>query len=154
MVNNDALLNILSNLGICMPSITFIYVLIYLYINKRMNRYIILFILLFILNLILNQLLKSYFKQERPYNNGYNNKYLKNDNYGMPSGHAQSVAYSFTLLYFLTKDVNILITGVISVLITSIQRIYDNKHTQIQVLAGVIVGVLFALLSEKVVLEG
>ena len=151
--NNDTLLNILTNLGIFMPSISFIYVLIYLYKNKRMNKYVILFIIMFIFNLILNQLLKSYFKQERPYNSGYNNKYLKNDNYGMPSGHAQSVAYSFSLLYLLTQDIKIMIIGIISVLITSTQRIYDNKHTQNQVLAGVIVGLVFALITGKGVIS-
>ena len=57
---------------------------------------------------------------------------------GMPSGHAESFSVLFLLLYY--KKLISFEICLLMILCVSIQRIITNKHSFIQVLAGLIIG--------------
>jgi len=62
------------------------------------------------------------------------------DEYGMPSGHAQSVAFSTTYLYFVTKNILWLAMELSVVALTLIQRWKYKNHSIDQLVIGVFVG--------------
>ena len=62
------------------------------------------------------------------------------DEYGMPSGHAQSVAFSTTYLYLVTKNVMWLALEVCVVAMTLIQRWKYKNHSVAQLCVGSLVG--------------
>jgi membrane-associated phospholipid phosphatase len=62
----------------------------------------------------------------------------------MPSGHAQSVFFSTVFIYLALKDIKITVLYLIISLLTMYQRVLFNSHTVLQVLAGALVGILFA----------
>jgi membrane-associated phospholipid phosphatase len=100
-----------------------------------------------------NVVLKSLIQQPRPLEDPrlFNlevanpNRHIGFDRYGMPSGHGQSVFFSFVFVTLVTKNKWIsLFYGVICAL-TSWQRVFYNQHTCSQVLVGAMVGCSFAL---------
>jgi len=125
----------------------------------------------YIANIFLNQLLKLCVKQPRPLINEKTfelaMKHMKRANVwslisyntvlGMPSGHAQGVFFStaFFFFVFLYKQPspsiqhqyrNLFIVYIAITLITIIQRVYYKFHTVNQIIAGGIIGTIFAFL--------
>ncbi|CAG8694468.1 4757_t:CDS:2 [Cetraspora pellucida] len=98
---------------------------------------------------ILNAVLKRWLKEKRPTDK-------LGDGYGMPSSHAQFIAYftTFSILYLyirITFDQNlwkfpIAFSLIILSITVSYSRIYLDYHTSKQVLVGNIFGVGFALI--------
>ena len=68
------------------------------------------------------------------------------DEYGMPSGHAQSVAFSTTYLYLVTKNVLWLALELCIVALTMIQRWKYKNHSVSQLFVGGLVGGLLGVL--------
>jgi membrane-associated phospholipid phosphatase len=64
------------------------------------------------------------------------------DIYGMPSGHAQTILFSTTFIYFSLHQQNILYLYLGISIITMIHRLIFKYHTVIQVLIGAVVGIM------------
>ena len=109
------------------------------------------------LNVILNIILKGMIKQPRPTENPELFKIaLKHSNqfkfvngfphsiFGMPSGHVQSSFYSILFIYLALNNIYITLFYLLIDLIIFYQRVEFNHHTILQVIVGVMVGLLFA----------
>jgi len=112
----------------------------------------------YFLNIILNTILKGFFKQPRPSvdpevfklaiksdNRFKFNNIFPYDICGMPSGHSQSVFYSTIFVYLSLKNTQVLTFYVLSSLLVLSHRVYFNHHTFMQILAGSLVGAIFAI---------
>ena len=106
------------------------------------------------LNFILNIFLKLLIQQPRPSDDPDKFELMMErrkhlllipyDVFGMPSGHAQTVAFT-TAFVFLTIRNNIFRGFCVLIsLVTMWQRVHYNHHTVTQVVIGAIVGILFA----------
>ena len=103
------------------------------------------YLLFLILNSIINKSLKSIYRESRPIG-GINfidrEVHYGADIYGMPSGHAQSTAYSLAYLYLVQKSNGILVANTLLLLLTTIQRWNYKKHTIEQLITGTVVGLI------------
>ena len=102
------------------------------------------------INMLINYLLKIGIKEPRPVEDNvsieWTNKRTDIDQYGMPSGHAQSVFFSCTFVYCVLKDINLLLLFLVIAINTFKQR-YDYKnHTINQLIVGTILGVIVGYL--------
>jgi membrane-associated phospholipid phosphatase len=145
--------SILNYTGEFGPMILFVPTIFLLY-NK--SNALVYYIIGSFLNSVLNIFLKLLIQQPRPSDDA--DKFelmiqrrkqlllIPYDVFGMPSGHAQTVAFT-TAFVFLTiqNDMFRGLCGVIS-LLTIWQRVHYNYHTVLQVIIGAIVGLLFAYL--------
>jgi membrane-associated phospholipid phosphatase len=122
----------------------------------KKSNYLIYYAFGFVLNAILTLVLKGIFKQPRPsedyklFNLAISDskrfKFIDGysyDIFGMPSGHASSVIYSTIFIYFVFKNNNFVLIYLLISIITMTQRIANNDHTIIQILAGAFVGLIF-----------
>ena len=118
--------------------------------------YLFYFFVGYFLNILLNLFLKAFFHQPRPQMDIDMKKLLSNndfafrsrfgvsyDVYGMPSGHAQTVFYIATFIYFVTKDIKLSIYFLLFASIVLIHRLYYQFHSGAQVLVGSIFGIAF-----------
>ena len=128
-------------------------VTLFLIIHKKMT--VIVFIVGYISNIILNTALKLCFQQSRPsqvqhsfaldFSDVYKNAHeLGSHEYGMPSGHAQSVWFLTTFITMVLKNYTISLVYAGISICTMIQRVQYKNHTMNQVLAGMVIGSLFA----------
>jgi len=126
---------------------------LFLILHKKMA--VIVFIVGYISNIILNVALKLCFQQSRSSNiqhsfaldfsDVYKNAHeLGPHEYGMPSGHAQSVWFITAFITMVLKNHTISFVYTVISICTMIQRVQYKNHTMNQVLAGMIVGSLFA----------
>lgn len=123
------------------------------------TKYLISYIAFFFINIILNKGLKLAFKQPRPSDHNDTTDILKlryngAEIYGFPSGHAQSVGFTVSFLWWITRSLKLLYIGITIMLLTVYQRFKFNKHTIEQLVAGLIVGgimgyLLFYLLAHR-----
>ncbi len=114
------------------------------------------FIVGFVINVIINTFLKALFKQPRPSNvkdlKGLLEKHgipfcyqfgFTSDLFGMPSGHAQTVAFVFVYLFLMDKtSINIYIILLCMIILG--HRVYFQYHTVAQVFVGLLSGSLVA----------
>ena len=120
------------------------------YLLWDQRPYLIMYVLGMILNILLNFFLKSIIKEARPQKQieFLDDDSLKGVNeYGMPSGHAQTSFYSIAYLLCVKSYVRdcLLIFSLFFIgTLTLYQRIKFGRHTIKQVLVGVLVGSLFA----------
>jgi membrane-associated phospholipid phosphatase len=110
--------------------------------------YVVLYVVFFWLNQLLNPLLKMVFREERPSNPipfSQLEQYKGPHFYGMPSGHAESVGFSFAFLLLLEgyRAWWLYIIGAIA-MVTCIQRWKYRRHTVEQIMTGLFFGGLFA----------
>jgi membrane-associated phospholipid phosphatase len=110
--------------------------------------FVVLFVVFFWLNQFLNRLLKLTFREERPSNPVFFSqleRYKGAHFYGMPSGHAESVGFSFVFLLLLEgyRSWWLYIVGAI-MMMTCIQRWKYRRHTMEQIIAGLFFGGAFA----------
>ena len=68
------------------------------------------------------------------------NKRFGPDQYGMPSGHAQSVFFSTSFLFFALKNKYVSLVYLIVSLNSMYQRVKYKNHTVSQVVCGAIIG--------------
>jgi len=153
MIFIEKIFNELGNYG---PVILFIRTLIFLRKKKTLFYY---YLFGFFINILFNQILKKCIQEPRPSVDSKSfamaMKYAKSKNYlgslkddlfGMPSGHSQSVLFS-TVFVFLTmkkENTNLILFYLVISLITLIQRVKYMFHTVNQVIVGSIIGILFA----------
>lgn len=108
-------------------------------------------------NSLLNSILKGIIQEPRPMYDAKKMQLLKDnvpdhfyrhgipfDNFGMPSGHAQSALFSTTFVYFALRETKWLYVYVPMTFLTAVQRVQLNYHTLSQVLVGAITGYSFA----------
>ena len=136
--------NAFDGLGFYGPIILFIFVIWSLW---KVPKYLVVYVFGFFINNWLNRFLKMMFLQERPDKHIPFSKYEKYDgehHYGMPSGHAQSMAFS-SLFLFLVKGFSFLwYFSVFMALLTFYQRWKYRRHTVEQIGAGMLTGGLWA----------
>lgn len=158
------ILYIIDQLGYYGP---FILIFMTIIVLKKRSIFYHYYLVGYVANMILNNILRAIWKQPRPNTNQElfnmkkaNNKELNPHQYGMPSGHAQGVAYSTSFIALLTqkhKDLKhwTLIFVAISALTVG-QRIIKKDHSVEQVGVGLILGAAFGylvfVLSEKKVM--
>jgi len=135
---------IIDFIGFHGPSILFLASIIYLYVK---NSYFTIYIIGFMFSSLINYILKGVFKQPRP----IDDKHLFNlekmyrsvltfENYGMPSGHAQSVFYTTTFTYLALENNVLLVGSVFISLLTIYQRLQSKQHFLSQTIVGAIIG--------------
>lgn len=97
---------------------------------------------LFLASTLINKALKVVFQDPRPEGSRtiLNEPYQGADEYGMPSGHAQSVCFSATYLYLVTKNALWLALELCIVALTMIQRWKYKNHSVSQLAVGGFVG--------------
>jgi membrane-associated phospholipid phosphatase len=108
----------------------------------------------FFLNSIANVFLKLLIQQPRPSDDkekfdlalerGKQFMFIPYDVFGMPSGHAQSVAFTTVFVFLTIQNKLFWLFCVIISMITLWQRVEYNHHTVFQVVVGTMVGALIA----------
>ena len=110
--------------------------------------YLISYIVFLYLNSGLNKLLKNIIKEPRPKKQIF--KFLEefhgSDIYGMPSGHAQSVAFTIIYSYLTIQSDFTTIIFLFIGLLTLYQRYKYGRHTINQLIAGFIIGLIFGMI--------
>ena len=105
---------------------------------------------------IVNKTLKYIYKEPRPDNEiSIENMDIFNwtgikDIYGMPSGHAQSVSFSLSYLYFVQESIYVVLLTTSILGLTIFQRWNYRKHTLLQLFVGTVVGLLVGALAFQV----
>jgi hypothetical protein len=112
----------------------------------------------FVINMLVNSGLKLIIKEPRPVLDRelfnimkHSSRGANPDEYGMPSGHAQSVAFSSSFVFFLIQGVPhlswwLVVFSILS-LITMAQRVIKKDHSLTQVIVGAIVGSIVGFLA-------
>ena len=137
--------NIIDKIGFFGPVIIF---LISIYNLWNQQKYLISYLVFSFCNTIVNKILKVIIQQKRP--NGsikiMDESYEGIENYGMPSGHAQTCAYNLAFVTLVLN--NAFITGLYLVItfISMYQRHKYGNHTILQLIIGFIVGIIFGYL--------
>jgi membrane-associated phospholipid phosphatase len=121
------------------------------YLWKR-KIFLITYALFFIVNSFINGILKNLIQEPRPTEQIYLNEYDVVPNtapskYGMPSGHAQSTGYSITFLYLVAHSPALLIITTFIGSITIYQRFKYRRHTISQLIVGLAIGSIVAIIS-------
>ena len=105
------------------------------------------------MNEFINRFIKSYFREPRPNNTIIFNDYIFNSfdkytgehEFGMPSGHAQSIFYSVSFLYLTTKSQPLLFISLFISALTLYQRWKYRNHTIKQLVVGSIIGTIYGI---------
>jgi len=113
------------------------------------NNYNVIYIVGFLLTGIVNYILKGFFRYPRPIDNEMlfkmEEKYrqlMPFERYGMPSGHSQLVFYSTIYIYFVLKNIKILVFYLVISLLTLYQRVTSRQHFFSQTIVGAFIGSL------------
>jgi len=140
----------LDYVGLYAP-IILIFISIFVLQNKP--KYLQVYVIGLILNNILNAILKYAIKEPRPSKDSRvlemaiaNGKRFSFDEYGMPSGHAQNCGFNIAFITLVLN--NAFITGLYLVItaISMYQRHKYFNHTVLQLIVGLILGLLFGYL--------
>ena len=121
------------------------------------HEYAVIYVFFILVDIFVNELLKGIIKQPRPLGYKTNNEVYYNldyggvHKYGMPSGHAQSSAFSLTYIGLVTKSPLIIIAELCIGSIVLYQRWVTQKHTILQLVAGTLVGSLIGIIAFYVV---
>ncbi len=107
------------------------------------DTYLYAYVFFFIMNSVLNQVLKQLFHQPRP-SHSKSIIHETTDQYGMPSGHAQSVFFSTSFLYFTRGPFPFVFLELCISMLTLYQRWSYRQHTINQLLVGSLVGIMFS----------
>lgn len=140
---------IIDRIGFYGPTINFIIGFISL---LKQPKYLSGYLVFTSMNYILNGILKMTFKEARPSGRillyeGEDELYKNASEYGMPSGHAQSVFFALTYVYLVKHSLYTFILELSVALLTCYQRWKYRRHTISQILVGTLLGVLFGGLS-------
>ena len=103
------------------------------------------YVFLYIINIGIILWLQKIWKNPRP-SNGIafmKDEFHNSEVYGMPSGHTQTVFFSFVFFYKITCSMYWLIIMIFVVLCTISQRWIYRKHTIPQIIVGGIIGTLY-----------
>jgi membrane-associated phospholipid phosphatase len=122
----------------------------HMYVLRRRFFYLFSYLFFFCVNLGFNTLLKTIIREPRPETQtNYNfvdelttTKSAYGQQYGMPSGHTQTLFYSISFAFLATKSVPLLISSLGLAIITIIQRLKYKKHTVAQLGMGAVFGTI------------
>jgi membrane-associated phospholipid phosphatase len=137
-------MKIIDTIGFFGPHIILLIGIIILW---KLNQYFYGYVLFFIINTFINKFIKLVVRQPRP-KDGKNimdfekNVYDGVEEYGMPSGHAQSCFYSMSYLYLVKENSIWLIINLFITNLTIYQRWSYHRHTAQQLMVGSIVGII------------
>ena len=144
---------ILSYIGLFSPIYLF---LISILLLRNYKIYLSFYIFGTIINTILNIILKIIIKEPRPDEDyklitigSSNGHRFGADVYGMPSGHAQTVAFNLAFITGILKSPIITIFYSIISIITLGQRYIYKNHTILQLFIGFIIGTAIGILFYK-----
>lgn len=101
------------------------------------------YLLAFIANEVLNKILKYLIKQKRPYGHSIHleTSDMGIEQYGMPSGHAQSTFFSLVFAWLVTGSKKLFLTEFLVCCMSIFQRYMQKKHTLEQLAVGTLVGI-------------
>lgn len=120
---------------------------------RMRTKLILLYLCFLVINTVTNVILKLLIRESRPTGQVFLTRFeheTDSHTYGMPSGHAQSVAYTSTFLYTLSQSANVMfVVGVIG-WSTLYQRYKYRRHSVRQLVACVAIGSLIAMLGKSV----
>lgn len=157
--------NILSFIGYQGPNTLLIFILCVLYFQgyTTKTKYFVLILGLQIVSYCINVVIKNTLRLPRPDSNLKELEKIKptalnylfvHDNYGMPSGHAQSVVAMFVFIFLFFQQSLLSFLAFLQVVITLWQRYTSNRHSFPQLAAGsgigLLVGIGFYLLFKKI----
>tara|TARA_B000000557_G_scaffold264746_1_gene271441 strand:- start:57 stop:671 length:615 start_codon:yes stop_codon:yes gene_type:complete len=127
-----------------MPAFVGISIISKYYFSKQGLLLTLSFSVFTLLNQMFNGALKRIVMQARPTNqiNIVPHDANTHPRMGMPSGHAQSVAFSLMFLFRSVESTFLRVIGAIMTFLTLLQRITYRKHTKLQVLVGFTLGSL------------
>ena len=127
-----------------MPAFVGISIISKYYFSKQGLLLTLSFSVFTLLNQMFNGALKRIVMQARPTNqiNIVPHDANTHPRMGMPSGHAQSVAFSLMFLFRSVESTFLRVIGAIMTFLTVLQRITYRKHTKLQVLVGFTLGSL------------
>ena len=114
-------------------------------------------ILIFGVNFLINKTLKLWIKQPRPVGGQRmitSETYSGIEQYGMPSGHSQSVVCSLIFLYLVKHSALWLIGGMCIVSLTIYQRWKYRQHSIEQLSVGAVIGFLVAYVGYTITTMG
>jgi len=111
------------------------------------NIYLISYVLNFGVNTLANIAMKNIIQSPRPTGQIFINKHDLTNDYGMPSGHAQSIGYSITFMYLVVYSPTILYISAFIGAITVYQRYIYKRHTTFQLISGLIIGSIVGMVS-------
>jgi membrane-associated phospholipid phosphatase len=109
--------------------------------------YLMVFTLGSVLNTFLNTFLKSIFREPRPKGQI---PFIEHENlihtqqYGFPSGHAQSAFFSLAFLFFANGPISTVYSMTFLTIITLYQRWKYRRHDIKQLVYGSLIGIVFA----------
>jgi membrane-associated phospholipid phosphatase len=118
----------------------------------KQSKYFYGYLLFYVINTFINKLIKLVVREPRPHDGKNIMDFEKNiyegiEEYGMPSGHAQSCFYSITYLYLVKENPIWLIVELFIASLTIYQRWNYNRHTIKQLMVGSIMGVFVGWMS-------
>lgn len=119
----------------------YLFLCLFFFLVGKTNLTIKLLVGLIILYIIVNISRLIYFK-ERPKKQPYNNLLEKLDASSFPSMHASRASFLFFVLYNNTKELYLITLFFIIFLLVSYSRIYLKKHHTLDVVAGIIIGLI------------
>ncbi|KGM95398.1 phosphatase PAP2 family protein [Clostridium botulinum] len=123
--------------------------LIYWCINKKVGYRL---AFTYLTSMILNGAIKEIFKIPRPFNkDGIKSLRTKTaTGYSFPSGHTQGSSSFFTTLMLNINKIYFYIIGFILIILIAISRLYLGVHTLMDVSGGLILGVAWAVIANKI----
>jgi len=124
-----------------------IVLIINIYLMRHRFFWLYIYLFFVVINTYINKALKILIKEPRPSNWKTFIEFEKlkdEEQYGMPSGHAQSISFSI-FFYYLLFGITPYIYVMLSILLLALfQRWYNRNHTILQLIIGLVVGGLFA----------
>jgi len=135
---------LVDTLGFYGPILMFLFVVIAI---RKQTPFLISYVLGFFVNVYLNKILKVLIREPRP--NGSRNftgldNYENEEEFGMPSGHAQTIFYSIFFYFYLTQNWYVFVGSLFLGILTLYQRWKYKNHTVKQLIIGSLIGVLFS----------
>jgi len=145
----DTILQWVESIGYMGPIILSI---LALYFLRNNSKYFVIFVLGQLVNYYANKSLKSILKQPRPQDSVWfpfikknvKDGYEDQDNYGMPSGHAQLSFFAIAYVYWVRRSTNILFPMFLLGFISLYQGRKYRRHTVEQLIIGALIGMLIA----------
>lgn len=128
-----------------------ILILVSIFSLWKRKYYVYSYLFFYMINIFLNKILKKLVREPRPNNSidfrdiifDYFDKYKEEEQFGMPSGHAQMIFYSISFLYLVTKSPILLFISLFIGVLTLYQRWKYRNHTIYQLFIGSLIGLIF-----------
>jgi len=144
-------------LGFHVPLLLFVIACFFLW-SKPV--YLITYFIGFFINIGINSFSKAFIQEPRPsedknifYPAKTHLKRYSFDNYGMPSGHAQTSFYCLVFIWLTLKNVKIITLYLLLSGLTLYQRYKYKEHTMLQLIIGSILGGIMGYIFFKIAIH-